>query len=177
LGLQDLPEKGDLVIAGASALFSAENAAMANRILANLDKLRIQFAADAPVFDSLSPAIGDAVARFKQAWAEIQQSGEYIDRLKAVLAAASQAIQSMSGTFGKTATNLGGFVDDNRRPFMDFASNGYPQVAPMISDLHRLGRTLNRLWTEIKEDPARFFLTDRQEGGFQAPPPSIGPHR
>jgi phospholipid/cholesterol/gamma-HCH transport system substrate-binding protein len=177
LSLEELPAKGDLLIQGASALLSAQNVALADRILANIDKLRDQIAAETPVFNSLSPGISDAMARFRQAWAEFQQGGENIDRLKASLAAANQSIQTMSATLSTTATSLGGFVDDNRRPIQDFASNGYPQIAPMISDLHRLGRTLNRLWTEMKQDPARFFLTDRQEGGFTAPPPNIGPHR
>ena len=174
-GVPEMIAQGDLLLKCADAFFNTQNVYNANDILANIDKLRDQIAAETPVFNSLSPGISDAMARFRQVWGEFQQGGENIDRLKASLAAANQSIQTMSATLSTTATSLGRFVDDNRRPIQDFASNGYPQIAPMISDLHRLGRTLNRLWTEMKQDPARFFLTDRQLG-FEPPPDKAQRH-
>lgn len=173
LSLQEIPAKGDLLIERASAFFDARNIALADQILANVDKLRAHFAGESPVLSDLGPGISDAVARFRQAWAEIQQDSGNIDRLKATVAAADQAIQNLTVTFSKTAMKLGGLVEDSRRPIDDFANNGFSQWSPMVSELHRLGRSLERLWAEVRQDPARFFLTDRQEGGFEPPPPSM----
>ncbi len=175
LGLQEIPAKGDLLIARASAFFDVQNVSTAKQILANIDKLRVQFAAETPEFNRLRAETDDAIAQFRQAWAELHQGAGNIDRLMATAKTAKEAIQNLFSTLSGTGTHLSYFVEENRRPVQDFWSNGFSQWSPMISEIHRLGRNLDRLWTEVRQDPARFFFADREQQGFEAPP-SISQH-
>jgi phospholipid/cholesterol/gamma-HCH transport system substrate-binding protein len=172
LGVQEMPAKVDLLIDRASAFFNAQNVSMAKRILANVDKLQTQFAAGAPEFNSLRAEAINAVAQFSQAWAEFQEAAGDINRLTATAKAAQEEIQNLSSAFSRTAASLKDFAEDNRQPIQDFSNNGASQLSPMIGEIHRLGRNLDRLWTEMRQDPARFFFSDRQQQGFE-PPPSM----
>lgn len=175
LGLSEMMTRGDLLIDRISAFLDARDVSMANQILANIDKLRIQWAAEAPAFDILRAETDNAVAQLRQAQTDFRQAALNIDRLTVAAKAAKEEIQNLTAAFGKTATNLGQFVEDNRRPIEDFSSNGFLQLSPLISEFHRLERNVGRLWSEMRQDPTRFFLTDRQQQGFQ-PPPSINQH-
>jgi phospholipid/cholesterol/gamma-HCH transport system substrate-binding protein len=176
LGLQEMPAKVDLLINRASAFFNAPNVAMAEQILANVDKLQIQFAAGTPELNTLRAETINAVVQFSQAWAEFQQAAGNINKLTATAKAAQEEIQNLSSAFSRTATNLKDFAEDNRQPIQDFSNNGFSQLSPMISEIHRLGRNLDRLWTEMRQDPVRFFFTDRQQQGFEPPPSSSQRH-
>ena len=68
-------------------------------------------------------------------------------------------------SFNRTTNRL---LKESRRPFEDFASSGYPQLPGLIVELRLLSRRVSHLWAEIQQDPARFFLTDRQNG-YAAP--------
>jgi phospholipid/cholesterol/gamma-HCH transport system substrate-binding protein len=174
--LADLPEieaHSNLLLDSASTFFNAQDAALANHILANIEKLRIQIATETPAFDSIVAEASDAAVQFRRAWEGFQQESRSFHPLVATADATQQEIQNLTSSFSKIEMSLGQLVEDNRRPIHDFSSNGYSQLSPMISELHRLGRNLDRLWSEVKQDPARFFLTDREQQGFQPPPPSI----
>ncbi len=175
LGLPELTAKGNLLMERVSAFFNAQNASMAGQILANLEKLRVHFAAEAPVVSGLRADADAAMAQFNNAWAEFQQTGGNIDKLVAAAAALSEESRNLASAFGGAATNFSQFVEENSRPVQDFWSNGFSQWSPMLGDLHRLGRNLGRLWAEIKQSPARFFFTSREQQGFE-PPPSTSQH-
>jgi phospholipid/cholesterol/gamma-HCH transport system substrate-binding protein len=174
----DFPEmvrKGDLLIERVSAFVNDHNAALANHILANIAKLRIQFANDASAIKSLRADADNAVAQFNQAWVEFQLARGNIDRLTAVAKAMSEEIRKLASALRGPAANFSDFVEENRRPVEDFWNNGFSQWSPMIAEIHRVGKSLDRLWTEMRRDPARFFFTDRTQQGFE-PPPSISEH-
>ena len=137
--------------------------------------MRIQIATETPAFNSIVAESNDAAVQIRQAWVEFQQESRSIDPLKAAAKAAQKETQNLTSSFSKIETNLRQFIEDNRRPIHDFSSSGYSQLSPMISELHQLGRNLDRLWTEVRQDPARFFLTDREQQGF-VPPPSTSRH-
>jgi phospholipid/cholesterol/gamma-HCH transport system substrate-binding protein len=175
LGLPEMAANGEVLLDRVRAFFTAQNASMANQILANIDKLRIQFAAKSPRISSFRAGTNDAIAQLNQAWAEFHQARGNIDRLADAANAINEEIQNLISAFRGTATNLNRFVEEDRRPIQDFWSNGFSQLSPMIGGLHRLGANLYRLWTEVRKDPVRFFLTAREQQGFQ-PPPSISQH-
>lgn len=175
LGLPEMVRKGDLLIERVSAFINDQNASLANHILANVAKLRIQFANDAPVIASLRTDTDNAVVQFNQAWAEFQLARGNVDRLAAAATASSEEFQKLTSALRGPAANFSDFVGENRRPVQDFWSNGFSQLSPMIAEIHRVGTSLDRLWTEMRRDPARFFFTDRTQQGFE-PPPSIGEH-
>jgi phospholipid/cholesterol/gamma-HCH transport system substrate-binding protein len=152
-----------------------EIAAVADHILANIEKLRIQIATETPAFNSIVAESNDAAVQIRRAWEEFQQESRSIDPLKAAAKAAQKETQDLTSNFSGIETNLSQFIEDNRQPIHDFSSSGYSQISPMISELHQLGRNLERLWTEVRQDPARFFLTDREQQGF-VPPPSTSRH-
>ena len=169
LALPEMVSKGDQLMERVGAFFNANNRSLADQILANIAKLRIQFTADAPMFNSLGTDTDSAVAQFNQAWAEFQQAGGNIDRLTAVAKAASEELQKLGSALRGPATNFSDFVDENRRPVRDFWNNGFSQWSPMLADIHRVGASLDRLWAEMRRDPARFFFTDRTQEGFEPP--------
>jgi phospholipid/cholesterol/gamma-HCH transport system substrate-binding protein len=171
VALREMAPKADMLMARISVLFNSANAAMANAILASVSKLRTHFAADSPALDSLRANADDAVAQFNQAKADFQQVSGNVDQLSTAAKALSQEIGNLTSSLSGAGANLGNFVAENHRPVEDFWSNGYSQWPTMIAGLHRAVTSLGRLWTEMKQDPARFFLTDRQEEGFQPPPP------
>ena len=175
MGLQAMPAKADLLIERVSAFYNAENASRANRILANIDKLSAEFSAAASMFYSFRADSGDAVAKLRQAQAELERVTGNIDRLKTVAKAASEEIQNLTAASSRSATDLSQFVEENRQPIQDFALTGFLQLLPMIREIHQLGGNLDRLWTEVRQGPVRFFFTDRQQQGFE-PPPSINQH-
>jgi len=177
LGLQEMPAKADLLIERASAFFDAESASRANRILANIDKVSMEFSAAASMFHSFRAESDNAVAQLRQAQAELDKVTGNIDRLKTVARAAGEEIQTLSAASSRSATDLGQFVEENRQPIEDFSVTGFLQLLPMIREIHKLGGNLDRLWSEMRQSPARFFFTDRQQQGFEPPPPSINQHR
>ena len=174
--LREMAPKADQLMARFSVLFNPANAAMGNEILANIHKLRIHFAADSPVIDSLRANADDAVAQFNQARADFHQVSGNIDQLSIVAKALSQEVGNLTLSLRGAGASLSHFVAENHRPVEDFWSNGYSQWSTMITDLRRVVANVSRLWTEMRQDPARFFLSDRQEQGFEPPPPSSTQH-
>jgi len=176
--LAELPQmeaRGNLLLDRASTFINAQDASVADHILANIEKLRIQIATETPAFNSIVAESNDAAVQIRRAWEEFQQESRSIDQLKAAAKAAQKETQDLTSNFSKIETNLGQFIEDNRQPIHDFSSSGYSQISPMISELHQLGLNLERLWTEVRQDPARFFLIDREQQGF-VPPPSTSRH-
>src|SRR5262249_19520438 len=122
VNLPELATKVDLLMDRVNAFFNTQNQSLANRILANIPRLRSRFATEAPAVERLRVDAHDDVVQLNQAWAEFQQAGGNIDKLAAVAKAIDGEIQSLTSVFRGAATNVNGFVQENRRPVQDFWS-------------------------------------------------------
>lgn len=160
-----------------STFVSDEDIALSNRIFDNVEKLRGRVATEAPVITAIAAEASNAVAQMTKAWEDFQQAGRALGPLATEANATEREIGNLATTASHAGADLGQFVVDNRRQIEDFASNGLSQVPPLLADLHRLGRTLDRLWNEIRQDPARFFLTSPTQEGFEPPPMGSNQHR
>lgn len=175
VGFSEMADKGDLLMAEVSAIFSAQNASMANQILANITKLRLQLAAKAPAFDNLRAQSSAAIAQFNQTGVEFQQTSVDVERLTADASAVRDEIQKLASALRGPLANFGAFIGENQQGVVYFWNNGFSQWAPMLAELHRVGANVSRLLTEIKQDPARFFFSDPEAQGF-VPPPTTSEH-
>jgi phospholipid/cholesterol/gamma-HCH transport system substrate-binding protein len=172
LGWPEMVTKSDLLIERVSAFINDNNVSLANHILANIAKLRTQFANDTPVIDNLRTDANDAAVQFNQAWAEFQLASGNIDRLAAAAKESGEDVQKLTSALRGPAANFSDFVEENRQPVQDFWGNGFSQVSPMIAEIHHVGTSLDRLWTEMRRNPARFFFSDQAQQGFEPPPSS-----
>lgn len=165
VSIPEMVASADQLLRLAGAMFTDQNFSMVDHIFANIAKLRTLIGADASRFDNVRSEASDTFAQLRQAWLAYQQmdSGE-IDKLAANAKVAQEEFGKLVSIFSASAAKFNGLIQDNSRPFEDFASAGFPQVSPMIDEVNRLVKNLKRLWTEATQDPARFFLTDRQEG-------------
>ncbi len=171
VGFSEMTNKGELLMAQVDAFFNARNVSMADQILANIAKLRLQLAARGPVIDNLRAQGIASIAQFNQTWIEFQQTGTEIERLSSVGAAAKDQLQKLASALRGPLANFGAFIGENQQGVVYFWNNGFSQWAPMLAEIHRVGANASRLLTEIKQDPARFFLSDPEAQGYVPPPP------
>jgi phospholipid/cholesterol/gamma-HCH transport system substrate-binding protein len=136
-------------------------------------------------FDRLSTAIDGLSAHFHQVMAHGEaastQVGEAWDGISQDLAAfrknggrllddggkAVDELERAGARLGKSKQALDAMLKENQQAFDDFHSTGYPQLPAMMAELRLVLRRYTRLWAEIREDPERFFLGDRDQG-YQA---------
>jgi phospholipid/cholesterol/gamma-HCH transport system substrate-binding protein len=173
--LPTIEAKGGMLMDRLTSFVSPEDITLSGRILDNVAKLRGRFAADAPAIDGIVAEASNAMGQFARAWSDIQEAGKSLGPL----AADAQATEREIGKLGATASTVGadvsGFVEANRRQIEDFASNGLAQMPLMLNELHELGRNLDHLWAQIRQDPARFFLSSPEDEGF-TPPAGVNQH-
>jgi phospholipid/cholesterol/gamma-HCH transport system substrate-binding protein len=172
-GLPKLFTRLDRLSGQIDLFLNAQNAAAVARILAYGDRLWSAFQQSSGKLDDLSADSQHAAGDAGEAWDEVSSLGVALQNDGRKLSQdADKAMQNMrraKSSFETTKAALDRLLEENRHPYDDFASSGYPQFPTMLAELRMLSRRVSHLWAEIQQDPARFFLTDRQNG-YVAPP-------
>jgi phospholipid/cholesterol/gamma-HCH transport system substrate-binding protein len=170
-GAPKLAKKAGALYDQIGLFLKPENGAAFVRILANADRI-------STAIDGLSLHFHQVMAHGEAASAEV---GEAWDRISRDLATfrknggrllddggkAIDELEQAGARLGKSKQALDAMLEENRRAFDDFHSTGYPQLPAMMAELSLMVRRYTRLWAEIREDPERFFLGDREQG-YQA---------
>src|SRR5215469_7822452 len=147
---------------------TVQNTAALARILASTDRLMSNLGRLSGRADQVFAHGQASGTELRQAWTDIQSDlddiGKNGDRL---MEDANQAILELKRAgvqLDKTKASVDGLLAQDRAAFDNFMSAGYPQLGPMFADLKELLDRYGRLFAEIRNDPARFFLLDRSQG-------------
>jgi phospholipid/cholesterol/gamma-HCH transport system substrate-binding protein len=171
-GAPKLADKAGALADRLNQLLTVQNTAALARILASAGRLsstvdRLSGRADR-VF-AHAEASGAAV---RQAWDDISRDLAEIERNGTRLSHdAGEAIGELkraAARLEKTQRSLEGLMAQDKAAFDNFMSVAYPQLGPMFAEMKQVMDRYTRLWAEIRNDPARFFLFDRSQG-FQPP--------
>jgi phospholipid/cholesterol/gamma-HCH transport system substrate-binding protein len=90
----------------------------------------------------------------------ISDARPLIGDVRAAVPDARQALRAFTGT----NTQVQAFLQENRRPFNDFASTGLYELTQFLTDTRQFLRTSTRILRQLESDPSRFLFGNRQEG-------------
>jgi len=157
---------------------TVQNTAALARILASTDRLMSNLGRLRSRADQVFAHGQSSGTDLQQAWAGIQSDladiGKNDDRLMEDANQAILEIKRAGAQLDKAKTSVDGLLTQDRAAFDNFMSTGYPQLSPMFADLKEVLDHYGRLFAEIRNDPARFFLLDRSQG-FQPRGKGPGP--
>ncbi len=163
-GLPKLFARADRLSGQLDLFLNAQNAAAIARMLAYGDRLRSGFEQSSGKLDHLMADSKVAAAHAGQAWDEVSKLGVELQengrKLGQDADETMRRMRQVGSRFETTSADFDRLLKENRRSFEDFAAAGYPQLSPMLTELRLLSRRVSHLWAEIRQDPARFFLTD-----------------
>jgi phospholipid/cholesterol/gamma-HCH transport system substrate-binding protein len=163
--------KAGAVMDQAAAFMTPQNGAALVRILANVDRINAAIERNSDGLDQVLADGRATKARIDGSWAEISRLIEELKqnggRLSENGRQALAELGRMAASFTRAKTDINGILAENDKSIQDFWSMGYPQLPVLFRELGLVARNYSRLWREVHDDPARFFLTDRDQG-YQA---------
>jgi len=174
--IADMPAliaKANAMLDNAAKIFSAANIAAAGRIMANVQKFRQLVAINSEeigrTLDSVAVAgkqISKTNAAFRDLGADMQA---FTGKLALQIDSASSDVRALASTVGTLAHDYNNIYDENRQPIEDFSASGFYELPATIAEVDLAMGRIKRIAHEIAENPAQYFLQDRQ-AGFQPPP-------
>jgi phospholipid/cholesterol/gamma-HCH transport system substrate-binding protein len=171
-GAPKLAEKAGTLAAQLDQFMTVQNTAALARILARVDRLSTSFGDLSGRFDQVYGHAETSGAALQKAWddmsrnlAEVEKNGT---RLSDDASRAIAELKRAGAGLEKVQKSFGGLMAKDKAAFDNFMSVAYPQLGPMFADLKQVMDRYTRLWAEVRNDPARFFLLDRTQG-FQPP--------
>jgi phospholipid/cholesterol/gamma-HCH transport system substrate-binding protein len=171
-GAPKLADKASALADQLNQLLTVQNTAALARILASADRLSSTVGRLSGRADRVFAHAEASGAAMQKAWGEISGDLAEIERNGARLSDdASQAIGELKRAgagLERTQRSLDSLMAQDKAAFDNFMSVAYPQLGPMFAEMKRVMDRYTRLWAEIRNDPARFFLLDRSRG-FQPP--------
>ena len=167
-GAPKLATKASALADQLDQFMTVQNTAALARILASTDRLTFNLGALSSRVDQVFAHGQASGTALRQSWADIQSNLEDIgkngDRLMEDANQAILEIKRAGAQLDRTKASVDGLLAQDRAAFDNFMSSGYPQLNPMFADLKELLDRYGRLFAEIRNDPARFFLLDRSQG-------------
>lgn len=138
----------------ANKILSADNTKAISEAIAHLRSLTANL-------DALGPDARQTVANINGLTGNLnKQLPQIMDSLHEDTASVRQAADG----FNKVATNLDGLIAENRAPIRDFAGNGLSEITALVSNLHTLTETLNRVVDRLDRDPQRYLFGGTNNG-------------
>ena len=172
-GAPALVDKGNELLDDAGKFLTAENIAAAKRIVANFQEFKVLVAVNSEkinnTLDQLAAAakqITDTNAEYRQFGADLRAGGA---RLGAQIDSAAPDIHTLSSLVSIVSNSVNGIFQENRQAIDQFSTTGLYELPSMIAEVDIVVRTVKRISAEIAQDPAQYFLQDRQSG-YQIPP-------
>ena len=163
-----LMTKSDQLFERLDLFLDPRNGAALVRAMASFDRIKAAMDRNAGRLDRLLADTDRALAHAGAAGDEASKLMAELKRSGASLSAdADKALAGMEGAgnaLARTRDALALLVEENKRALHDFETTGYPQIPAMFAELREASRRLSHLWSEIRQDPTRFFLDDRQSG-------------
>lgn len=122
-----------------------------------------------------APAIDTFLANSDAAMKEIAAAGVEFKKLAEQLQtsvgpatseaqAALKAFGEMAQSFEKSSAEMTALLAENREPLRQFSGTALYEATDLLAQLRELVASMARISQEIERDPARFFLSDRNQG-------------
>lgn len=166
-GAEDVLESAQIALIRVSSLLSEENIDEVSQTIANIEDITARLAEE----DALIEDLRAAVARFETAAVDISAAAERVESLGIV--AENMLVEEVGPAMRNTAIAAAS-VDQAARDFdgliravepavEGFAEDGLDELTLAAGDLRRLIDTLDRIATEIENNPASFVAGDNRE--------------
>jgi phospholipid/cholesterol/gamma-HCH transport system substrate-binding protein len=172
-GAPELVARGNELLDDAGKFLTAENIAAAGRIMANFQKFKALVAVNSEKISATLDEVATAAKQitstnteYRQLGADLQEGGA---RLRAQIDSAAPDIRTLSSLVSIVTNSINRIFDENRQAIDQFYSTGLYELPAMIASVNLVVRTVKRISSEIAQDPAQYFLQDRQSGYQIAP--------
>jgi len=172
--VQELVAKAGTTVDRLNELLSPENIASVSDTLKNLSTVTGAFAKQDQALEatiaSLPGAVADARKTFDRLSLIAMEIGPQDAETRKALAGKqpgelSKTIveaRTMLAKIDAAASQLDGFLAENRAPFREFSSTGFTELALTIHELRQLTENLNIIATKLERDPAGFVFSGKQ---------------
>ena len=166
-GAEDVLESAQIALIRISTLLSEDNIDEVSQTIANVEAITARLAEE----DALIEDFRAAVARFEVAAVDISAAAERVESLGIVAEAmltdevgpAMRNTAIAAASVDQAARDFDGLIRAVEPALEGFAEDGLDELTLAAGDLRRLIDTLDRIATEIENNPASFVAGDNRE--------------
>lgn len=173
--LPQILDKVSALVSDVNQLLSVENRAALQDILGNVQALSDALAEQATGLAGFSEQTQSLMSNLDGLIAELRvDAARLSDRLDTTLAAAggltgeaqltAADIRTMAASFTRTAGQIGMLIEGVRPGLQDFSETGLYEFSLMTSELRGLAQRLERVSTQLEQDPTQFLFGRSDQG-------------
>jgi len=149
----------------ADKVLSDENVKLISDSLANLHAVTATFADKSK---EIASVIDDAAATMHSLNALSVNLNTQTTQLSAELKPTIAELRKSAASIGTLADDLNAVVEENRRPFKDFTSQGLYELTEFLAQARIAAEALTRLANKLEENPSQLLLGGQQQNGVRA---------
>lgn len=164
----DILAKIDGIANHLNEMLSPANRQALSDTLSNLRDLSQGLKDRAPAIDSFLADSDTAMKEIAAAGVEFRKLAEQLQTsVGPATSEAQQALKAfgeMARSFEKSSGEMTALLAENREPLRQFSGTALYEATDLLAQLRELVASMARISQEIERDPARFFLSDRNQG-------------
>jgi phospholipid/cholesterol/gamma-HCH transport system substrate-binding protein len=164
----DILAKVDGIANHLNEMLSPANRQALSDTLSNLRDLSQGLKDRAPAIDTFLADSDAAMKEIAAAGVEFRKLAEQLQTsvgpATSEAQAALKAFGEMARSFEKSSAEMRALLAENREPLRQFSGTALYEATDLLAQMRELVASLARISQEIERDPARFFLSDRNQG-------------